>query len=58
MSHGAAEITSRPEYCSRELELNSEGLPRPGERVAVLGYGTSLYIAQAYAALREDAAQP
>ncbi|MGH3365814.1 MAG: SIS domain-containing protein [Nocardioidaceae bacterium] len=30
-------------------------LPRPGERVAVVGCGTSLYVAQAYAALREDA---
>jgi len=31
-------------------------LPRPGERAAVTGCGTSLYMAQAYARLREDAA--
>jgi fructoselysine-6-P-deglycase FrlB-like protein len=30
-------------------------LPRPGERAAVAGCGTSLYMAQAYACLREDA---
>jgi fructoselysine-6-P-deglycase FrlB-like protein len=30
-------------------------LPAPGERVAVVGCGTSLYMAQAFAALREDA---
>lgn len=29
-------------------------LPRPGERVAVIGCGTSLYIARAYAWLRES----
>ncbi|MER7842390.1 sugar isomerase [Kitasatospora sp. NPDC096077] len=54
MSHVAAEIASQPECWSRALELNPEGLPQPGERVAVLGCGTSLYIAQAYAALREE----
>ena len=31
-------------------------LPRPGERSAAIGCGTSLYMAQAYACLREDAA--
>ena len=31
-------------------------LPRPGERAAVAGCGTSLYMAQAYACLREEAA--
>ena len=31
-------------------------LPRPGERAAVTGCGTSLYMAQSYARLREDAA--
>ena len=30
-------------------------LPRPGERAAAIGCGTSLYMAQAYACLREDA---
>ncbi|MHC3394865.1 hypothetical protein ACLQ2E_36285, partial [Streptomyces lavendulocolor] len=32
-----------------------EGLPRPGERVAVAGCGTSWFMAIAYAALREAA---
>ncbi|MDT0441981.1 SIS domain-containing protein [Streptomyces johnsoniae] len=32
-------------------------LPRPGERVAVTGCGTSWFMAQAYAALREAAGQ-
>jgi fructoselysine-6-P-deglycase FrlB-like protein len=30
-------------------------LPQPGERVAVVGCGTSYYMAQAYASLRETA---
>ena len=33
----------------------SPGLPRPGERVAVVGCGTSWFMAKAYAALREQA---
>ena len=33
------------------------GCPSAGERVAVLGCGTSCYMAQAYAALRESAGQ-
>lgn len=32
-------------------------LPRRGEKVAVVGCGTSLYMAQAYAALREDSGE-
>ncbi|MEU9080422.1 SIS domain-containing protein [Kitasatospora sp. NPDC004745] len=55
MSHVAAEIASQAACWSRALEAQPTGLPEPGERVAVLGCGTSLYIAQAYAALREDA---
>ncbi|MER7752838.1 sugar isomerase [Kitasatospora sp. NPDC097643] len=55
MSHVIAEIASQPECWSQALELTPEGLPEPGERVAVVGCGTSLYIAQAYAALREAA---
>ncbi|SOB79539.1 SIS domain-containing protein [Streptomyces sp. 1331.2] len=54
-SHVTAEIASQPECWSRARELKPEGLPEPGERVAVLGCGTSLYIAQAYASLREEA---
>ncbi len=55
MSHVTTEIASQPECWSRVLESKPEGLPEPGERVAVLGCGTSLYIAQAYASLREEA---
>ncbi len=35
----------------------ADRLPSPGERVAVVGCGTSLYVAQAYAELREAAGQ-
>lgn len=34
---------------------HADALPRHGERVAVVGCGTSLYMAQAYARLREEA---
>ena len=51
------EIASQPSCWERAIELSAvaSGLPSPGERVAVIGCGTSLYIAQAYAALRESA---
>ncbi|MFJ8622409.1 SIS domain-containing protein [Kitasatospora sp. NPDC093550] len=55
MTHVADEIASQPQCWRRALELTPSGLPEPGERVAVVGCGTSLYIAQAYAALREGA---
>ncbi|MDT0322911.1 SIS domain-containing protein [Streptomyces millisiae] len=35
----------------------ADALPRPGERVAVTGCGTSWFVAQSYAALREAAGQ-
>jgi fructoselysine-6-P-deglycase FrlB-like protein len=35
----------------------ADALPRPGERIAVTGCGTSWFMAQAYAALREAAGQ-
>lgn len=63
MSHGqylAAEISTQPHDWRRAAAVAAErrsALPRPGERVAVVGCGTSLYMAQAYAALREDAGQ-
>ena len=49
------EIQSQPECWQRAVDLGStvKGLPEPGERVLVLGCGTSFYIAQAYASLRE-----
>ncbi|MFJ9444711.1 SIS domain-containing protein [Kitasatospora sp. NPDC101235] len=55
MSHVEREIASQPQCWSRALELEPAGLPERGERVAVIGCGTSLYIAQAYASLRESA---
>ncbi len=52
------EVASQPATWARARELaGSPGLPAPGERVAVLGCGTSWYMAQAYAALRESAGQ-
>jgi fructoselysine-6-P-deglycase FrlB-like protein len=58
----ADEIAAQPGCWRRAIELAAgrdgrDGLPRAGERVAVIGCGTSLYMAQAYAALRERAGQ-
>ncbi|MFC9392760.1 SIS domain-containing protein [Streptomyces sp. NPDC057027] len=50
------EISSQPDTWLRakdSLELFSDVLPRRGERVAVVGCGTSWFMAQAYAELRE-----
>ncbi|MGH3520866.1 MAG: SIS domain-containing protein, partial [Haloechinothrix sp.] len=58
MTHVEAEIASQPTCWRRSAELSagcSGVLPRPGERLAVVGCGTSLYIAQAFAGLRESA---
>ncbi|MEV7277207.1 sugar isomerase [Streptomyces sp. NPDC093111] len=55
MSHVDTEIASQPACWRRALETKPAGLPTDGERVAVVGCGTSLYIAQAYAVLREAA---
>jgi fructoselysine-6-P-deglycase FrlB-like protein len=49
------EIASQPSTWLRAGEVDVSGLPGAGERVAVLGCGTSYYMAQAYAALRESA---
>jgi fructoselysine-6-P-deglycase FrlB-like protein len=52
------EISSQPECWRRAARLAGEVatvLPRHGERVAVLGCGTSWFMAQSYAALRETA---
>jgi fructoselysine-6-P-deglycase FrlB-like protein len=52
------EIASQPacwRRALRELDQWREALPRPGERVAVVGCGTSWFVGQAYAALRERA---
>jgi fructoselysine-6-P-deglycase FrlB-like protein len=54
--HVETEIGSQPS-CWREAAARlpgvREALPGDGERVAVFGCGTSLYMAKAYAALRE-----
>jgi fructoselysine-6-P-deglycase FrlB-like protein len=55
MTHVATEIASQPACWRKAMALQPDGLPRAGERVAVVGCGTSLYMAQAYAVLREQA---
>jgi fructoselysine-6-P-deglycase FrlB-like protein len=53
-----AEIATQPDCWLRAAQLapNAAGvLPRRGERVAVIGCGTSWFMAQSYAALREQA---
>jgi fructoselysine-6-P-deglycase FrlB-like protein len=55
-----AEVASQPDCWRRAAEVaaGSRGLlPRHGERVAVVGCGTSWFMAQAYASLRESAGQ-
>lgn len=52
------ELSSQPETWRSAARLAAEApLPRSGERVAVVGCGTSWFMAQAYAALRESAGQ-
>jgi len=55
-----AEVASQPDCWRRAAEVaaGSRGLlPRHGERVAAVGCGTSWFMAQAYASLRESAGQ-
>jgi fructoselysine-6-P-deglycase FrlB-like protein len=54
------ETASQPECWRRAADLaqsQSAALPTTGERIAVVGCGTSFYMAQAYAALREESGQ-
>jgi fructoselysine-6-P-deglycase FrlB-like protein len=53
------EIASQPQCWERAAGLAAEtaGLPIAGERLAVVGCGTSWFMAQAYAGLREGAGQ-
>jgi fructoselysine-6-P-deglycase FrlB-like protein len=55
--HVETEIADQPNCWRRATELAATvaGLPERGERVAVVGCGTSFFIAKAYAALRESA---
>jgi glucosamine--fructose-6-phosphate aminotransferase (isomerizing) len=51
----AREIASQPDCWERASTQKITGLPDKGERVLVLGCGTSYYVAAAYAWLREQA---
>lgn len=52
------ELRSQPEVWRQAAALATDApLPRPGERVAVVGCGTSWFMAQSWAVLREAAGQ-
>ncbi len=58
MSYLAEEIASQPECWAKAIEMAASAgpaLPSRGERVAVIGCGSSLNAARCYAALREAA---
>jgi fructoselysine-6-P-deglycase FrlB-like protein len=58
VTHTEQEIASQPGCWRRAVALAptvADRLPQPGERVAVTGCGTSWFIAQSYATLRERA---
>lgn len=60
ITHLEREVASQPALWRTvvaRLPAVAHLLPAPGERVAVVGCGTSLYVAQAYAALREGSGQ-
>ncbi|MFF7053065.1 SIS domain-containing protein [Streptomyces griseorubiginosus] len=60
MTHVEDELISQPDCWERaeaEAARCSDVLPAPGERVAIVGCGTSYFMAQAAAVLRESAGQ-
>ncbi|MFI7415108.1 SIS domain-containing protein [Streptomyces sp. NPDC049627] len=60
MTHVEDELSSQPECWTRAAaEATGLGgvLPAPGERVAIVGCGTSYFMGQAFAALREGSGQ-
>jgi fructoselysine-6-P-deglycase FrlB-like protein len=60
MSEIASEVASQPACWRKAVEMATAmeaELPRLGERVAAVGCGTSLYVARAYAVLRESSGQ-
>ncbi|MEV0172196.1 SIS domain-containing protein [Streptomyces sp. NPDC050803] len=60
MTHVEEELAAQPECWARaatEATAHGEVLPAPGERVAIVGCGTSYFMAQSAAALREAAGQ-
>ena len=54
MTHVEAEIATQPAAWTRAASLDLRPLPRRGQRVAVVGCGTSWFMAMAYAARRES----
>jgi fructoselysine-6-P-deglycase FrlB-like protein len=60
MSYLTEEIASQPGCWTKAIEMAASAesaLPRPGERVAAIGCGSSLNVARCYATLREAAGQ-
>ncbi|MFF4472690.1 SIS domain-containing protein [Streptomyces sp. NPDC001599] len=60
MTYVEDELNSQPECWTRaaaEAARHTAALPVAGERVAIVGCGTSYFMAQSAAALREDAGQ-
>ena len=60
MSYLRDEIASQPECWGVAIQMAAQArsvLPAPGERVAVIGCGSSLNVSRCYAALREAAGQ-
>ncbi|MER5397390.1 sugar isomerase [Streptomyces sp. NPDC002599] len=60
MTHVEEELSSQPECWIRaadEAATHEAALPTAGERVAIVGCGTSFFMAQAAAALREESGQ-
>lgn len=55
MTDTAKEIASQPETWAQALDVDGAALVAPGERVLVLGCGTSWFMAQSLAELREAA---
>ncbi|MFC6356985.1 SIS domain-containing protein [Luethyella okanaganae] len=53
--HMAIELASQPDVWARAIALSDEFdcLPATGEKVAIIGCGTSWFMAQSYATLRE-----
>ena len=58
-AHMREELTSQPETWARAADLRTEQglLPASGARIAVVGCGTSWFMAQSYAFLRESSGQ-
>lgn len=58
-SHTTTEINSQPSVWEQAVSLlpQIDSLPQAGERVAVIGCGTSWFMAQSYAFLREQLGQ-